>query len=51
MLFNCILLALSVSIDSLTIGISYGIKKQKSTILVILFFLLYHFALLVVLYF
>ena len=29
MLFNCILLALSVSIDSLTIGISYGIKKTK----------------------
>ena len=27
MLFNCILLALSVSIDSLTIGISYGLKK------------------------
>ena len=29
MLFNCILLALSVSIDSLTIGISYGLKKTK----------------------
>ena len=29
MLFNCILLALSVSIDSLSIGISYGIKKTK----------------------
>ena len=29
MIFNCILLALSVSIDSLSIGISYGIKKTK----------------------
>lgn len=29
MLFNCILLALSVSIDSLGIGISYGLKKTK----------------------
>ena len=29
MLFNCILLALSVSIDSLTIGISYWLKKTK----------------------
>ena len=29
MLFNCILLALSVSIDSLPIGISYGLKKTK----------------------
>ena len=29
MVFNCILLALSVSIDSLTIGISYGLKKTK----------------------
>ena len=29
MLFNCILLALSLSIDSLTIGISYGLKKTK----------------------
>ena len=29
MLLNCILLALSVSIDSLGIGISYGIKHTK----------------------
>ncbi len=29
MLFNCIFLALSVSIDSLSIGISYGLKKTK----------------------
>jgi len=29
MLFNCIILALSVSIDSLGIGISYGIKHTK----------------------
>ena len=29
MLFNCILLALSVSIDSLGIGITYGIKNTK----------------------
>ena len=29
MLLNCILLALSVSIDSLGIGISYGLKNTK----------------------
>lgn len=29
MLFNCILLALSVSIDSLGIGIGYGFRKTK----------------------
>ena len=29
MLLNCILLALSVSIDSLGIGITYGLKKTK----------------------
>ena len=33
MLFNCILLALSVSIDSLSIGISYGLKKTKISLL------------------
>ena len=31
MIFNCILLALSVSIDSLGIGITYGLKKTKIT--------------------
>ena len=31
MLFNCILLALSVSIDSLGIGITYGIKNTQIT--------------------
>lgn len=31
MLLNCILLALSVSIDSLGIGITYGIKNTKIT--------------------
>lgn len=29
MLLSCILLALSVSIDSIIIGITYGIKKTK----------------------
>lgn len=33
MIFNCILLALSVSIDSLDIGIPYGLKKTKITII------------------
>lgn len=33
MIFNCILLALSVSIDSLGIGITYGLKKTKITII------------------
>ena len=33
MIFNCILLALSVSIDSLGIGIPYGLKKTKITII------------------
>lgn len=31
MIFNCILLAFSVSIDSLGIGITYGIKNTKIT--------------------
>ena len=31
MLLNCILLALSVSIDSIVIGITYGIKNTKIT--------------------
>lgn len=31
MIFNCILLALSVSIDSLGMGITYGLKKTKIT--------------------
>lgn len=33
MIFNCILLALSVSIDSLGMGITYGLKKTKITII------------------
>ena len=31
MIFNCLFLALSVSIDSLGIGLTYGIKKIKIT--------------------
>ena len=39
MIFNCLFLALSVSIDSLGIGLTYGIKKIKITFIsnVILF--------------
>ena len=48
MLFNCILLALSVSIDSLTIGISYGLKKTKintisNIITATIFFIIFSF--------
>ena len=44
MLLNCILLALSVSIDSLGIGITYGIKNTKISLIgkIILFIIHYH---------
>ena len=34
MILNCILLALSVSIDSIGIGITYGIKNTRITKLI-----------------
>ena len=42
MLINSILLAISSSLDSLGIGVTYGIKKLRFQILVNLFYLQFH---------